>query len=123
MKILFLDDDHDRHKKIVRQLVGHSLDRVFSAQEAIACLEKNVYDLVMLDHDLGGPESENQLFDDAEDGRFVANWIAENSEKFSETSFIIHSLNEQGRKSMARTIKTAGLRVKIHPFAWSNLII
>jgi CheY-like chemotaxis protein len=120
MNILFLDDNPERHSTFHIRSGGCEVDHVFTAQEAIRYLDKYSYDIVFLDHDLGGPESENQLVDGAEDGRFVAKWIAENPGPFKETTFIVHSLNTVGNKSICQIIKEAGLTVRSKPFAWTN---
>ena len=52
-RILFLDDSPGRH----RDIRPHTLhDAAFTAGEAVALLKANAYDIVFLDHDLGGRE-------------------------------------------------------------------
>lgn len=123
MKILFLDDDQERHKALTKQLCGKPADRAYTAREAIAMLDANEYNLVMLDYDLGGPESENTMNEEAEDGRMVARWIADNYERFRDTSFVVHSLNADGRKEMVSIIRHNGLYVRSIPFAWKNVTV
>jgi CheY-like chemotaxis protein len=57
MNILFLDDD-DRRCHIFRSNFP-SADIVNTAEEAIAALEHGEYDLICLDHDLGGEQMVN----------------------------------------------------------------
>lgn len=55
MKVLFLDDDpirHDNFKLIVHP--SFLVDYVYTAEECIDKLKSNTYDIVSLDHDLGG---------------------------------------------------------------------
>jgi len=117
MRVLFLDDDQERHNKFTLNSTGCDVDHVYTAQEAIDSLASVDYRLVMLDHDLGGKESEGRL-DCKEDGRMVARFIAENPERFTETTFVIHSLNAAGAKEMKVIIKEKNLIVETVPFAW-----
>lgn len=118
MKILFLDDDIERHEKFARRTIGCQVTQVYSARSAIDKLTTEQFDLVFLDHDLGGPESENKMLENAEDGRMVARHIAENAERHSDCQFVVHSLNQAGREEMVRLLEDEGLTVYNVPFAW-----
>jgi hypothetical protein len=117
MKILFLDDDQVRHEKFHRQAIGHQVDHVWTADNAITKLGKGTYDLVYLDHDLDATLN-NQMVDDIEDGRFVVRWIAANAAGFGETRFIIHSLNTEAAGQMHDILTDVGLKATIFPLAW-----
>lgn len=120
MRILFLDDNEQRHESQARNCVGHNVDRARNATEAISLMRDNRYDLVMLDHDLGGEDSENRM-DCDEDGRTVARWMANNAAKFSATTAIVHSLNVNGSTEMVSILRDAGIEAFRHPFAWTKL--
>ena len=122
MKILFLDDDQSRHDIFKRRSIGCKVDHVYSAKQTIDFLSKTDYDLVMLDHDLGGPESEYQLLDDNDDGRTVCQWFATQTDntKFLNTIFIIHSLNPAGNNAMNNMLRDCGLTSHSLPFAWKT---
>lgn len=52
-KVLFLDDDNQRHREFKKNIGSHG-DFVYTAEECIEKLKTNTYDVVSLDHDLGG---------------------------------------------------------------------
>ncbi len=122
LRILFLDDSVDRHRVFARNAVGCQVDPAYTAQQAIDLLSQNevYYDLVFLDHDLGGPESEGLLLDDVADGRFVTRWIEANASRFGPTTFIVHSLNEPARVQMVKMLDDADLVAYAVPFAWTK---
>ena len=109
MRILFLDDNKDRHAEFRRQSIGCVVDFVFDATSAIEKMESDKYDVIFLDHDLGGPASENKIIEGAEDGFFVCKWIAENPDLYSETTIIIHSLSQFGPLRMLEILAQAGI--------------
>lgn len=125
MAILFLDNDHGRHRRMRRNSIGLVVVPVFSAKEAIAALEKAAnaqepFDLIMLDHDLD-TESEGILLDDAEDGRFVALWMAQDG-RHKKTPVIIHSLHDAARDLMESILVGAGFeKVAQLPGAWTMI--
>ena len=119
MKILFLDDDQIRHEKFHRQAIGHQVDHVWTADNAITKLGKGDYDLVYLDHDLDSTYN-NQMVDDIEDGRFVVRLIVANAERFANTTFICHSLNRPAAQHMFASLDFAGLQAVIYPVAWKE---
>ena len=53
MRILILEDDGTRVNNFIELLHIHDLDIIENAYEAVALLEANVYDVILLDHDLG----------------------------------------------------------------------
>ncbi len=54
MRILFLDDNKDRHAAYRRLSIGDNVDYAFSAKEAVRMLDRaqEPYDVASLDHDL-----------------------------------------------------------------------
>ena len=54
MRILFLDDDEQRHDTAQKYLKTHDADFVRTAPQAIEKLSSHRYDVAFLDHDLGG---------------------------------------------------------------------
>lgn len=121
MRILFLDDNEDRHKKFKQNSIGFSVDHVYTAQEAIGKLSENDYDLIYLDHDLDH-KTENELNEDEEDGRFVARQLAK-MEKHLNSTVVIHSLNRSGGIIMKGILEDSGFLNVLHlPFAWTKQI-
>jgi CheY-like chemotaxis protein len=96
VKILVLDDDNTRLDQFKKKLIGHIVDCVETAPEAIELLKNNLYDVVSLDHDLG------QLINQPSGpgtGYQVAQWLAENKDR-KPPRIIIHSFNIPGAKNM-----------------------
>lgn len=121
MRILFLDDKHERHKIFKSRSIGCVVDCAFTAQEAIDLLGRNTYELVMLDHELS-EEFEMQMREDTEDGRTVARWCAECPDRFASTVFVVHSLNLPAGSIMVDTLLNAGLDARQVPFGWKKFL-
>lgn len=122
MNILFLDDSSERHKIFAPKCVGHTLHQAYTADEAIDLLKANLYDLICLDHDLGGPESENQMQEGAKDGRYVARALIEMaaSGRTQDAVIWVHSLNRPAACEMCRLMQSAKLNANLYPFAWTK---
>lgn len=99
MKILFLEDDENRIRKARMAFVGHKLVVVRTAQEAIATLKAQPFDVASLDHDLGGKQMTDS---DENSGYAVAQFIAEMEAR---PDVIVHSFNPIG---MARMVECLG---------------
>lgn len=112
-RILVLDDDDIRLAAFRKTLIGHDVMCVTTAKEAIACLEKDKWDYIFLDHDLGG---KIYVPSGPDTGYEVAEWISKNLDK-RPTNIIIHSFNEQGRRNMQSLIPDA----IICPGAWNKI--
>ena len=95
MKVLFLEDDHNRIAKARREFVGSDLTVAETAQSAIAALDANRFDLVSLDHDLGGTVMAES---DGNSGYAVARHIA--AMEAPPVFVIIHSFNPVGAQRM-----------------------
>lgn len=100
-KILFLDDNKNRHNKIAPHLGNY--DAAYTADEAIRFLIRNTYDLIFLDHDLGGKEFVDSFCEETT-GYTVAKWMVENEYK-TDALVIIHSLNDGGAANMMSIMK------------------
>lgn len=121
MRVLFLDDNRDRHSTFRQNAIGCSVDQVYTAQEAIDALsnEDVQYDAIFLDHDLNW-ETENQLNDEEEDGRTVARHLA-TIERYTNTTVIVHSLNQAGGMLMKGILEDGGFTgAYYYPFAWKH---
>lgn len=113
MKVLVLEDSPQRVYEFRQRFleigwVGTFVDK---AQEAIDLLKKKSFDIIFLDHDLGGetyvdPNNKNT-------GSEVARWLSENP---TESVVIIHSLNAPAAHHMQTLCKKA-----VHlPYIWSE---
>lgn len=106
-RVLFLDDSPER-QKTMRLYLGP--DRAFTAQQAIDKLAESMtafkpYDVVFLDHDLGGKEHVDSDGPE-ETGYTVAKWIVENRPYIP--IIIVHSLNQPGATRIADCLIAAG---------------
>jgi len=97
MNILILDDDHKRLIQFKQKLIGHSVTCVETAKEAIDELKKNKFDIISLDHDLGGmqmvPSGEGT-------GWEVAKFLHDNPQFKPYMHIHIHSYNQIGANNM-----------------------
>lgn len=105
-KVLIVDDMRDRHNVFNRAIpsefkVVHS----FTAKEAITALDKDIYDLVLLDYDLG-----TRL-----DGEDVSNYICES--KKPHKTIVVHSMNDVAGPRMADSLEKAGYKSGYIPFS------
>lgn len=118
MRILFLDDMEDRHSAFTQANIGHHIDRVWSAREAIEALAVNEqYDIASLDHDLDpgsyeGAPKEMTGYDVAR--AMVSDELKAKLPKLT----IVHSLNVPGGCMMLDVLQDAGARAVRIPFAW-----
>jgi hypothetical protein len=111
MNILFLDDDENRIREFQPRFPGAIITR--TAKETIAKLPVMDWDVVLLDHDLGGEQFVDSGKEDT--GAGVARWVAEN--RPSVGRFIVHSHNPGGAKNMEGLLQQAGYSVECIPFA------
>jgi CheY-like chemotaxis protein len=89
LKILVLDDDKGRLSEFRCELINHVVDCVETVPETINCLSKEIYDLVFLDHDLGG----KQLVPSGPGTGFeVTEWLRDHPDRRPK-NIIIHTLN------------------------------
>jgi len=95
MKILFLDDSHERINIVKKRWDKHELSIAETSQEAITLLSNFKFDLVSLDHDLGG---EVYVKSGKNTGYEVAQFIAKM--KTPPPIVIVHSWNSVGAKNM-----------------------
>lgn len=112
-RVLFLDDDDNRHRKIRPHLIGcQKIVQVKTATEAISALKCYEFDIVFLDHDLGG-----EIFvssDRPDTGMFVAKVIA--LSRLEIPLIVIHSCNPDGAVRMHDVLKSAKYNVELLPF-------
>jgi len=100
MKILVLEDNIYRIKKFQQELIGHIVDFAATANAAIDFLNDNLYDIIFLDHDLGGKENIDSKEENT--GYTVAKFI---STTFSvKPIIVIHSCNPIGAKNINKLL-------------------
>ena len=102
MKVFVLEDDPNRVEWMKKNFSPKlEWDLTDQADEAVAILKKEKYDLIFLDHDLGG----EQMVDSSvyNTGYTVAKKIHETKNK--DTIVIVHSYNPDGAKNMIDVMK------------------
>lgn len=97
MKILVLEDNQNRIEIFKKKFVSDDVFYVEHANDAIELLKNNVFDLICLDHDLGGKE---MIWDKEDCGMTVADYICDNP---VDSRIVIHSFNTQ-RALLMKTI-------------------
>lgn len=93
MRIFVLEDNEDRVKKFRRNLIGHRVDYADNVADGKALIEQNRYDLIFLDHDLGGEEMVPS--DDPSTGYQLALLLAKNDLN-KDAAVVIHTANHNG---------------------------
>lgn len=114
-RILFLDDDETRHQSFAKATVGHIVTHVRTVEECkSALLSMDPFDLVSLDHDLGGQTFVSEIDGT---GTEVALFIRDElpAEKLP-GRFIVHSFNPVGALRMIEYIKDRGVWTRYQPF-------
>lgn len=114
MKVLFLDDDPNRRRYARGFFAGHELSEAETAEQAINLLKKySPYDLVMLDHDLGG---RTFVPSDEVSGFHVAQFIAGMDESLLPKEVLVHSYNFAGADRMVKVLRGT-VPVEYRPFS------
>jgi CheY-like chemotaxis protein len=88
MFILVLEDNAERIEAFKKKFFKDEIDFVDSSRAAIALLAHADYDLICLDHDLGGKEME---WKEEDCGMVVAKWLSKNPPV--KAKIVIHSYN------------------------------
>lgn len=99
MRILILEDDGTRVNNFIELLYTHDLDITENAYEAVSLLEAKVYDIILLDHDLG---------DNNGNGSIVSNFLRMNSDNPNyDADILIHSWNTPASMGMLKDLPRA----------------
>lgn len=115
MRILFLDDNLERWKAYRFQTIGCDTKHVMTAKQCmLSLMNDEKYDLVSLDHDLGGKTFQEEK---ANSGTEVAEFIQHMLPKHKyPTQIVIHSWNPQGAERMMRSIAKTRIPCCYEPF-------
>ena len=98
MKILVLEDDPDRTYRFCNMFVGHAIVVTPDADIAIKLLNEEKYDIIFLDHDLGGHYMVHSEATTEKTGYTVAKEIDKTENRT--TPVVIHSFNYDGAKNI-----------------------
>lgn len=107
-RILVLDDDISRIESFQKRIQNSNLRENYSflhvstAKECIDVLKNFDYDLIFLDHDLGGDTFVST--EESNTGSEVARWIYQHPHKIRKSKVFIHSFNLEGAQYMHNLI-------------------
>jgi CheY-like chemotaxis protein len=111
-RVLFLDDYSMRLKWAAEEFEEDDLVAVTTAAGAIMALDAyGPWDLVMLDHDLGGEVFVDRMRKDC--GMEVVRWIVR--EKPEITEIVVHSGNQNAAAIMVWALKRSGYAAEYKP--------
>lgn len=114
MRIFILEDSHDRIDTFMRKLNNHEVVVLETAEDAIRWLEGDYgFDIIFLDHDLGGQPSEYCDVNGTNTGSEVVRWMQKNKPF---CPVIVHSLNEPAARSMMTNMEDVGITCYRIPF-------
>ena len=116
IKILILEDDHERHVQFKNNFVNCEITIVETVKEAIKELVENQFDYLFLDHDLGGQVNVNSIEENT--GGAVARFLRDHPDRMPNL-VILHSLNMAGCKYMKNILPDSVMM----PFAWNKMTI
>lgn len=116
MKIFFLDDDKDRHRKFKMNRIGMDITAVWTYADACAALEKTVFDVAHLDHDLSEMAAAGKPAPDEKTGTHVAEFIVSLPPERRPRLIVIHTFNREGRRRMGKILMSAGVRCTYEMF-------
>jgi len=102
-KILVLEDMPHRKKAFTQGLIGNHVVIVDQSDKCMDLLKNQKWDILFLDHDLGGEE---MVPSGPNTGYEVACWLEEFPEH-KPLMIVIHSLNNVGREKMAWALPEA----------------
>lgn len=117
-RVLFLDDDHRRITTFREQVMRNEFELtvVETAHECIQALTNGQFDLVLLDHDLGGETFVDSSREDT--GMEVVRWIRATG--LPAGTFIIHTMNPVAATTMYFELQQLGHKVEQAPFGSSR---
>jgi CheY-like chemotaxis protein len=117
-QVLFLDDDYRRIYEIRSRadVLEADLTIVETAHECIEQLASQTFDLVLLDHDLGGETYVDSNRVDC--GMEVVRWLVDNGGEHG--AFIVHTMNSVAAAAMYMELDQLGYPVRQAAFGSSE---
>ena len=103
MNVLILEDSPERQEQFKKSLANHNITITDSSKIAIEKLSNEKFDLLFLDHDLGGKA---HVQSGENTGYEVAKFLEENMQ-FAPNFIIVHSMNIVGAKNIMNALPRA----------------
>lgn len=104
MLIFILEDSEQRMVKFRRELIGHTIHHATTVESGTDYVANNKYDLLFLDHDLGGKENVNSFTEST--GYQLAEFIASFTPN-KNTPCVVHSCNPAGADNIVSVLPHA----------------
>lgn len=104
MRVFILEDNSNRVVKFRRELIGNRVDHAETLSAGREMIRENEYDLIFLDHDLGGKEMVDSAHEDT--GYHLALFIADDDGNKG-TPCIVHSCNPGGADNIVGVLPHA----------------
>ncbi len=104
MRVFILEDSSSRAGKFRRELIGNRVDHAETLAAGREMVRENGYDLIFLDHDLGGKEMVDSADEDT--GYHLALLIAAD-DRNRRTPCVVHSCNPAGADSIVGVLPHA----------------
>lgn len=104
MRVFILEDNSHRVVKFRRELIGNIVDHAETLATGREMVCENEYDLIFLDHDLGGREMVDSADEDT--GYHLALFIADD-DKNKTTPCVVHSCNPAGSDNIVAALPHA----------------
>lgn len=104
MRVFILEDNSSRVGKFRRELIGSLVDHAETLDAGREMIRENKYDLIFLDHDLGGKEMVNSADEDT--GYHLALFIAAD-DKNKKAPCVVHSCNPAGADNIVGVLPHA----------------
>lgn len=101
MRVLIVDDTQARHDWFMRRYQSDDVEHAYDAPQAIEMLKRRRYDLVCLDHDLGGPPHG--------DGMDVVRALKALPECARPDHVTVHTANPVARRFMVSSLADVGI--------------
>ena len=115
-RILLLEDDPVRCEWFTGWIPNAEWNVTCKTGVAIGWLLERSYGLILLDHDLLERHYFSPIPDDLNTGIAVATWLAENPERQSQATILVHSMNPGGAARMVEILCGGGRIAKHVPF-------
>ena len=113
MNIFILEDNDQRIKFFRKLFLDHNVICSTTVDDAIETVDSLEFDMIMLDHDLGGKLGMGFMQDKT--GLGLVDYIIDKDSQ-KNTSYIIHSQNPVGAVRMLNALRDSGRKVRIKPF-------
>lgn len=127
--VFVLEDDPERQKQFRHRLLGANLTTVADVESAKSALEKAKFQVIFLDHDLGG-KAMAPSDPDGDNGYALARWMVERlAGGYMQPPLVIvvHTLNPIGGDNIMGALAAVCTDMNIAlirlPFAWTRVSI